>query len=226
MNENIQKTQAGIPIWKIIYKNLALIIVITILAGIAGFGYNALKVKPVYTASTSVMLNMTVSDPSLSTNTNNATLAKRYLPTIKEVITSPEVINKANYEIGNGKKIKISSVKIRYSDTSLIFSIGYSDLDKELAKEKLEVLISVAKIVLSQDDIIQADSIDLIPTQKTYNVSVYDGKIANVATSMVVGLILAIGLVFIMYFMDNTVKDKEEIEELTGVNVIAWVQNM
>jgi capsular polysaccharide biosynthesis protein len=30
--------------------------------------------------------------------------------------------------------------------------------------------------------------------------------------------------VFIVYVLDNTVKDKQEFEELTGLNVIAYIE--
>ena len=221
MNENTTNERV-IPFWKIIYKKLTLIILLAVLVGLLGFGYALTNVKPVYTAQTSLILKMEVSDAGLSTNTNNATLAKKYFPAIKEVITSPRVISETKEK--TGKQVNVSNLSITYGDSSMIFTLGYSDETPELAKEKLFAVIETAKVVLQNDKIIEAKSVELVELQTDANVSVYNSLASSVVIGVAIGALIGVAIAFLLYFLDNTVKDKTEMEEATGVPVIAYIE--
>ena len=209
--------ERNVSFWSIIYKKLVLIILIAVLFALLGLGYALTYVKPVYTAQTSLILKMEVSDVGLSTNTNNATLAKKYFPAIKEVVTSPKVISEA------GKNISANNLAITYGDSSMIFTLSYTDATPELAKEKLFAVIETAKVVLQNDKIIEAKSVELVELQTDANVSVYNSLASSVIIGVAIGALIGVAIAFLLYFLDNTVKDKTEMEETTGVPVIAYI---
>ena len=219
----IIKTERNIPIWQIIYKRLILIILITVLCSLVGLMYSALTVKPVYTARTAVILKLEVDNPGISANTNNIKLAKQYFPTIKEIILSPKVTKAATEEYGS--EIKSSKLNIGFKEESMIFSIAYSEMSPTEAEEKLLVLIETATDFLQEDGVIQSKSVDLVPVQNTVDISVSNNFASNVIIGFAIGLIGSIALAFVLYFMDNTLKEKEDVENLLGVDVIAHVEN-
>ena len=211
------------------YKNLFLIILCTILCGLLATGYSILKVKPVYTANRSVILRMTVdveTEKGASSATNNATLAKIYLYDVAETICSPVIIDKANNYYGEQKieqygKIKSSNVTVKYGEESLIFSVSYRALNENEAKEKLELVIkSVAEEL---HNYVEASNVTLVDVQSHADVSVSSSFSKNVVIGIFIGAVLGAGIVFLKYTMDNTVGDKEELERLTDVDVIAYI---
>lgn len=218
-------SEKQLPLFKIIYKNLLLIILITVLCALLGLGYSVMKVKPTFTASRSVILRTDMNDSATNSSalTNQASLAKLYLPVVSSVVRSPAIIEKANdvYK-GENSKVSAGGVGIRYNENSLIFTMYYTDKDEDTAKAKLEAVISAASDNLRY--YLQAGDVTLIHTQNDSTVSSANSYSRYTLMGAGVGFVIAILLVFIVYVLDNTVKDKQEFEELTGLNVIAYIE--
>lgn len=223
MTENTIKTERNIPVLQILYKRMILIILITVLCTLVGLLYSALTVKPVYTARTSVVLKLEVDNPGISANTNNIKLAKQYFPTVKEIILSPKVTNAATENYGAG--IKVSKITIGFKEESMIFSIAYSEMSPKEAEGKLLALISTATEYLQQDGVIQSKSVDLVPVQNKVDISVTNNFTSNIVIGFAIGLVASIAIAFVLYFMDNTLKEKEDVESILKADVIAHIEN-
>lgn len=222
-----------------------LLVVTTILGLAAGVVYAKVKDKPVYTARESVMFitNVTKLDMSSTTagssSTNNATLAKKYLPDLAVYLKSDLFVNRANeaykQEYGeNAGSISSGGISISYSENSLIFSISYSDSEEQVAKNKLKVLVASSNETIQGADeegssiqgLIIGEDLELKPTQNfpTVSVSTRAARITVVAT--VLGLIVGAAIAAIIYLTDNTVKNRYELENLTGSSVIAYIEDV
>ena len=223
MSDTVIKSERNIPVLQIIFKRLILIVLVTILCTLIGLLYSALTVKPVYTARTSVILKLEVDNPGISANTNNIKLAKQYFPTIKEIILSPKVTKAATENYGGS--IKASKLAIGFKEESMIFSIAYSEMSPKEAEGKLLTLISTATEYLKQDGIIQSKSVDLVPVQNKVDISVTNNFATNIVIGFAIGLVASIAIAFILYFIDNTLKEKEDVENILGADVIAHVEN-
>ena len=89
-----------IPFWKIIYKKLLLIVMLTVLFAILGLGYATMFVKPVYTAQTSLILKLDIGNDSTGKETQNtATVTSLYFPSVQEVITSSRAVSMMNKDV-------------------------------------------------------------------------------------------------------------------------------
>lgn len=213
-----------IPFFKILYRNMLLIILTTILFALCGLSFSLITVKPVYKVSRSYILRATVAEEELANSnaTNNATLGKIYIPMVEAIITSPDVISKANDAYNNASDpISSGAVKINYNDNSLIFEMSYSDKSEKIASEKLNYLFEITKKELPEG--MKASNVSLIPTSKDYNLTVTSNFYDNVLIGGAIGLVISVAIALVVYVLDNTVKDKSEIEELTGISVIAYI---
>ena len=230
---NFGSTEKSVPFFRIVSKNILLIVLITVLCTLIGAMYGIMFVKPEYTASHSIILRTPVADTSLGPNTtNNASLGKLYMPQVESQITSPKFISRAQeiYKEKFSKKEKIlsNSVIIDFEENSLIFSLSYTDRNEEIAKNKLQAIYESAsenltKLYLSEDDTIQ---VSLIRTNNTPSVSVNNGFMKTIVFGALIGVVLSVIVVIIKYVLDNTIHDKIEFEELTGVNVIAYIDRV
>ncbi len=278
-----QSSEKILPVLRLLFKKSLLIIMVTVLCGLIGLGYGIMKTKPMYTASRSVIFRTEMSDGSINTNiqTNQASLAKIYLPsaaitvrsdailtpsntnmidTINQVIdvnaeltvelervpTSAEiaerisqirtlaekkVVNFPAWRVENIKKIIVGqqnikmysgSVGMNYKSTSLIFTLSYTDVSEELASEKLSILVESAAKNLCNS--MAASNVTLIDTQHENDISISYNRARFVGISAGAGFLLTVGLILLVYVLDNTIKDKKELEELTGIDVLTVIE--
>ena len=192
------KQTRKIPLLGLIKANILLISLITILITLISVLYGVMYVKPVYTVKRSVILRTElVEDANEATN---GALASLYIVQMKQHFTSAKYIELANKEFAlinenwKDSKITASKIDISYNDESLIFSIMYTDTDKELAIQKINAVYNAHKEYFS--DISAACEIKLITTDN----SIYDtSKLAisvnnGLAKCILVGVF--IGLAF------------------------------
>ena len=225
MSEKAKKEKV-IPFWRIIYKKLTFIILITVVFALIGLAYGLIFVKPEYTITKSLILKLEVNQGSSSDNRNEASITKIYFPVVKDIVTSEIVINDAKALAGD-KNISASALNLNYGETSMIFTMSYTDNDIELAKLKLSAIIEASKKPIANEKLVAAKNARIEETQRPeiYDVDVHNGLATTIVIAGAIGLVVGVGLAFLIYFLDNTAKDKEEIEELTGTTIIANIEN-
>lgn len=212
-----------------ILKRWFIIFLVTILCASAGFLYATMMVKPTYTVSRSVLLRLSVGNISANTVTTDTTLSKIYLPDVLELVKSPDVIKKAGEVYGKANSVNAGSVSVNGSKEnrdSLIFSISYTDADAKVAEGKLNSIIDSVMIVDNDKGLIVAESFVLIPTQNDVSVSINNNSFKYIVIGFLAGLILSVGVIIIIFMTDNTIKNKFEFEEITGVDVLSSIRKI
>lgn len=212
------------PLWKVLYNNLLLIVIATVVCALIGLAMNFVFSKPIYVAKQTVILRMEIKENSSSQNSDNATLAQIYLEDVSNIITNSSDLEKiANDSYGNASEISRSNIKVEIGEKSMIFSISYSDLDAKLAEEKLQHVIEAAKVVLDYDNALEAENISLVPTDSIKTITTTKTT-TYVIVGAAVGLVLAVLFAILAHMFDNTVKDIDEFEALTETSVLSHVE--
>ncbi len=228
-NQNVNNEDISFPFFRILYINLVWIILFTILGCAFGIFYAERKDKPIYTAQKNVMLVV-----SYATETKFSTelrISEIYVPQVAHIVTSGKVRSKANalynekYNVTTG--LGSGSIGERHGGSGLIFSVSYSDYSEESAEQKLDVVIEAFKKDLTENVklYINADAIDLVETQRPndYIVSSSSSYVRYVLIWTFVGLGLAIIVAMLRFLLDNKLKDVKELERITGVNLLAYI---
>ena len=233
-NNNIVKEEVEkvFPLWHILYKNLVLIICITVICGLLGTLAGLFLAKPVYTASSNMMLKVafysTTEEGKVTTNEiNNTTLSKRTLPTVADTVTSPDVVNEAKFIYmakTNSDDISYKRINITYDEKSLIFTISYVDEKDYDAEDKLSAVIEALKKVYKERQSTTFTDIEFIETQDDYTVTESSKLMMYVLVGLLGGAIIAIAFALLVFVLDNKVKDGYELEEITGSSVIAIIE--
>ncbi|MBO4594766.1 MAG: hypothetical protein J5697_03600 [Clostridia bacterium] len=234
MEERYEGTQFGNePFFRIIYKNLFLIIIVTVICAGIALGIGFCFVKPVYTASRTVILRASVENVSSgsatdSQNKNDVSLAKKLLPNVTADLANERVEEYANETYAGEGKIDRKNVETKYTAESFVFVIKYSDTDDSSVNAKLDAIINGFNNYLDVDnadyEVIMAKNLRLVSLQnrpsdltKKYNIALY------VVLGAALGVAASIAFVFIRYSLDNTVKSRETLESLTGAAVISFI---
>lgn len=246
--ENLsEETKNGVDLITVlnVIRRFWILLLATTLIGLGiGIAYAKIKDKPVYTATKSIMFitNVTKLDPATSgtsgsNSTNNATLAKKYLPDLAVYLTSDLFVKRADtaYKARYGEDAgSISAGSVSYSERSLIFSMSYSDVTEELAKAKLDVMIESSNETIQNADeegsniqgLIMGEDVRLKETQSYATVSVSTKTARIILLSTFLGILVGAAIVLLIYLTDNTVKSRYELENLTGGSVIAYIEDV
>lgn len=119
-----------------------------------------------------------------------------------------------------------TQTKKNQNDTNWIFQIGYTDSNSQDALEKAYLLGLAYEHELEGEDYFVGESTSLkvnIRNLGDDGVSLDMSKITIIIVAFALGLILALALVYLKTLLDNTVKDKTELERITGVELIGCI---
>ncbi|MCQ2387997.1 MAG: Wzz/FepE/Etk N-terminal domain-containing protein [Clostridia bacterium] len=227
------------PIFSLLYRNIVLIILSIIIGGLLFGGYSYYKKKPVYTAQKQVVVSGDLDPESIRKTTtdatNSATLAEIWLPTVTQAIKTQEIVNIINqyysaHSIYAGKTyISGANMGFSYSKNSVILTIFYTDVSPEYAAEKLTQLINSFETVFDEYDkleqkLFSSGRINIQSVQNSTYIYTTRTLKKDFLTGAIIGLALSIVYVVVRYLFDNKVKSEEEIFELTGEKVIAYLE--
>ena len=106
------------------------------------------------------------------------------------------------------------------ADTQIL-EISYTNTDPEVAKEIIEALTN--EFINYSVELIPNGNVKIIEEVRLPENPVSPNKKLNIAIAFLLGLMISVGFSFLIEFMDNTFKTKEQIEsqlELPAIGVI------
>ena len=231
--ENFTQQKKGIPFFKLVKNNLLLMVLIIVLVGLIGTLFGVLYAKPTCKASRSAILRTELQSSSPDAETNNASLAFLVIGQLEYHFTSADYIEIANekyLQINSQAKDKISAgnIIIEYKEESLIFTLSYQDTNKERAINKLKAVFDASEDYFKSHS--TPYNIKLIPTDNAgtddgrFIISENNGLSSYILIGVIAGVILSVVVVLIKGAFDNTVHDKDELEDITGSNMLACIE--
>ena len=231
--ENNYSQKKGVSFFRLIKSNLLLISLIIVLVSLIGTLFGVLFSKPVYKASRSVILRTELSSSSADAETNNASLAFLVIGQLEYHFTSAdyiEIANKKYLESNSEAKDSISAggIVLEYKTDSLIFTLSYQDVNKETAINKLKAVYNASEEYFKTHS--TPYNIKLIPTDNAgtddgrFAISVSDSLKIYVLIGVLAGVVLSVVVVLIKGALDNTVHDKDELEGITGSDMLAYIE--
>ena len=207
-------------LFKYYLNKLPIIIFITLLFSILGYCYNEYLQVPMYQGKTTIVL---VQNEDKAMTQTEITINEKLISTYCEIIISrnvlEKVIEKLNLKTTHEKlKEQINVTKI--SDTYLI-EITVSDLDNEQAalianRLAREFQKEITRIYKLENIIVSAEA---IVEDEPYNVN----KPKQMIIFIALGIVISSAIIFIIYYFDNTVKSKKDIDNYLDIPVLGEV---
>lgn len=114
-------------------------------------------------------------------------------------------------------------------EISYMITISYTDVSATVAYNKLQIIIGAIKDEVNLED--ENGSRVYFPVNITIEDFGYMGASVNwsksrvITISAVIGIIVALLAVYLINLTDRTIKDKKDIERITGVNLIAFIED-
>jgi len=205
-------------------KRWRMIVAITTIAVIFSGIMSFFIISPEYQVTTKLFIGKDNSK-DVKTSDNDILMYQKLLKTYAEVITTNNLVEKAidkdGLNITSGEVLGGLTVTPR-TDTQIL-EINYTSDDKFLAKDIIDSITN--EFIQSSTELIPNGDVKIIESAKIPGQPVGPNKKKNIAIAFLLGLMISVGLSFLIEFMDNTLKTKAQLERLLELPVIGAIPN-
>ena len=222
MNEMEEQVISLSEIFEALKKRWIMIATITIIATIISGILSFFVIKPTYETSTKVFIGKEESNLE-GYNSNDIQMYQKLLQTYAEAVRTNEVI-KAAIE-NTSSSLSVSDVKsdltvIPISDTQIL-QIKYQNGDPSEAKEILENITN--QFVILAKELVTNGNVKVIEEVQLPQNPVGPNKKMNIAIAFLLGLMVSVGIVFLLEYLDSTYKNKDQLERDLDIPVIGVI---
>jgi capsular polysaccharide biosynthesis protein len=195
----------------------------TILATVVSF----FLIKPKYEASTKLFIGKESSEKSSQNyNSNDVLMYQNLLKTYADIVTTNDLINRAIQEKGLDLKSQsvVAGLKVEPLASTQILKITYKSGSKQECRDVVDAIAD--EFVKTSSELIANANVKVVESVTLPESAVSPNKKLNIAIALVLGFMAGVGLALLLEFMDNTFKDKEQIENTMGVPVLGTIPNL
>jgi polysaccharide biosynthesis transport protein len=222
--KNDQVGELGLlDIVKIIRKRFYIIIAVTLSAVIISAAYSFYIAKPIYEAKTSIIIGNNVNENGREFQYSDLMLYQNLVKTYCSIVKTTVVAEKTIERLGIGMtpeelQGRITSTPQEGTQMMDIKVKGYSP------DEVVNIINALSTVFIEEARAInQSSYVQVIDKVKTPTVPVSPNKKANLVYAFLVGFMLSITIIFVLEYMDNSVRTQEDIEKYTSLPVLGLI---
>ncbi|WP_338789227.1 Wzz/FepE/Etk N-terminal domain-containing protein [Priestia megaterium] len=217
-------------LFAVLRKRLWLIVLITIIAATVSAVISFFVLTPVYESKTQILVNQAKNDQQLYSNQTVQTNVQ-LINTYNDIITSPAILDKVVKELKLDKSAADLSgqIQVTSAQNSQVAQIVVQDTS---AKRAADIANTTASVFQKQvPKLMNVDNVKVLSKAALGESPspVKPQPLMNVAIAIVVGLMVGVGLSFLLEYLDNTLKTEQDIEnilELPVMGVITTIKDV
>lgn len=209
---------------RILKKRFVLLFTILILAMTIAGAVSYYFLTPIFQVSTQILINQKQLEQDQFSSQDidtNLQLINTYNVIIKSPIILSKVIDNLNLKTTPfllNEQITVNSeqnsqvVTVSVQDPDLQQAVDIANMTAKVFQEEIKTLMNVDNVnILS----LAVNTKDISPIKPN--------PILNIGIAAIIGLMIGIGIAFLLEYLDTTVKTEQDIEELLGLPVIGLI---
>lgn len=225
MNEEFIKNEEIIKvedIFNILIKRWKIILLITLSITLIASVINFFIIAPKYKASEKVFIGKEDTKDQ-SYNTNDIQMYQKLIKTYAELIKTNDLVERAikTDNLNTTSENVLNNLLVTPRTDTQIIEIEYVSTEKSLAKDVVNSITN--EFIKSSIELIPNGKVKIIESAKIPESPYSPNKTRNIAVAALAGFIISVGLSFLLEFMDNTFKTKEQLEKALGIPVIGVI---
>nr|WP_255421460.1 Wzz/FepE/Etk N-terminal domain-containing protein [Turicibacter sp. TS3] len=212
-------------IFGMLRKRWLMIASITLIAAILAAGVSFFLLKPQYEASTTMIVSYKQNQEALM-DYNQLQMSQKLATTYSQIIKSNRIADKVikKLDLDLSSKDLNSKISVSQVETTEIFKITVKDNDPELAALIANTEAEIFKQEINE--MMKVDSVSTIDVAKVPESPVAPNKVMNIAIATVLGMMVSVGLVFVLEFLDRTYKTPSDIERHLGLPILGAIPDI
>ena len=221
-NENQEVELDLIHIIKIILRRWILIGVITFAVTILAFGYAYLMLDDVYTAESSMIVQVTNTGDSDYTA---LLTGQRLVDTYTEIAESNRVLEelKTNLVIDYTNSQLRNMISVISVNDTLIVNLTVESNDPELAKDIANELVSIVKNLSTEFD--GLEDVEILDTALTPTSPSGPNRLLYLMVGVLLGGMIGVGIVLAFEFLNKDIKTGKDVEKILGLRLLGLIPN-
>lgn len=223
MNEEIINYE---KLASILIKRWKLICMITLTATIFSIIISFFIIIPKYQTSTKVFIgkeDSKIQDKDQNYSGNDVDMYQKLLKTYAEVIQTTDLVEKAVdvERLGLNSQDILKNLKVTPTTDTQILQIEYTNTNRVLARNILDSITN--EFVTESTELIPNGNVKIIEKVKIPVDPISPNKKINIIIAFLLGLIISTILSFLLESIDNTFKNKEQMEEELRLPVLGVI---
>lgn len=225
MNQGIDNEESTIDLAElffVLWSRIHVILLAGILLALVSFVGTKLLVTPKYTSDTKIYV-LTKQDSNAGVTVNDLQtgtyLTKDYMELVKSRPVLEQVIAVLNLDMTSEELSEMITVE-NTADTRIL-TIRVESEDPKEAKAIADAVCESVSVQIPE--IMNADSVNTVEEGNLPTSPSSPNLMKNMALGGLLGLLLAIGIIALIYILDDTVKTPEDVENFLGLNVLTSI---
>lgn len=205
-------------------KRAWLIVAITVIATMTSGIVSYFVLTPIYQASTQLLVNQAKNEQPIY-NISEIQTNLQLINTYNVIMKSPAILDIVKEELDLNMSIEELNAKINVTSEkdSQVVNVTVEDPDPYMAADIANTVASVFQREIVK--IMNVDNVNILAKAevKEQPVPVKPKPLLNMAIAFVVGMMTGVGLAFLLEYLDNTIKNEQDVEKLLELPVLGAV---
>lgn len=225
MNEMEEQVISLSEIFEALKKRWIMILAITLVATLISGVISFFVIDPVYETSTKVFVGKEESDET-AYNSNDIQMYQKLLQTYAQAIKTRDLVGRAinNLPYDLASQNVVNSLTVTPITDTQILQIKYQSKDPKEAKDVLKNITK--EFITTSKELVPNGNVKIIEEVQLPENPVSPNKKMNIAIAFLLGLMVSVGLVFLLEYLDNTYKNKEQLEKELDIPVIGAIPDI
>lgn len=199
-------------------KKLAIIVAVVTVCAAIGMAFTMFFMEPEYTATTRMYVLNRSSDTSLSSS--DYSVSNYMVNDYSVLITGKNVTQKVIRDLGLDMTVKQLTNKISVSSISntRVLQIQVVDTDPQRAADIANAVRETASAQIKE--IMAVDAVNLVYEAEKPTGKSGPSLVKNTVLAAMLGMVAVIGVLVVIYVLDDTIRTEEDVERYLGLSVL------
>lgn len=214
-------------IFRVMFKRFWIIALLTAFtAGIAAYA-SFYVLDPVYESNTTLYVLNKQSDAQAVIAYNDMLVGQQLVKDYRELIKSRTITTTViqELELKDVKPEQLADrITVSAKNDTRVIEIKVQDTDPTVAQKIAEKVSNVFMEKIK--NIMQVENVDVIDQPQLPDEPVKPRPLMNIALGLFAGFLLGLGLVFLIEYLDDTIKTSEDVERYLQLNVLGTIPTL
>ena len=211
-------------LFRTLKKRITLIILTTILAITVAAVVSFFFLTPIFQATTQILVNKQTVEQN-QFNAQDIQTNLQLINTYNVIIKTPAILGKVieNLDLDTTPAALNSKITVSSAQNSQVLNISVQDPEPAVAADIANTTAEVFQEEIQK--LMKIDNVNILsPAVMGENPSpVKPDPYLNMAIAAVIGLMIGVGIAFLLEYLDTTVKSESDVEELLGLPILGLI---
>ena len=203
-------------------KRWKIIALTTVLATLVSGIFSFFVISPTYEASTKIFIGKEGAE-SEGYNSSDVSMYQNLIKTYSELIKTKDLVNKAinNSQYDLSVNNVLNGITVNTLTGTQILQISYQSKSPIIAKNILESITN--EFITKAEELVPNGNVKVLESVELPKNPVAPNKTMNIAIAFILGMMVGFGIVFLLEYLDNTYKNKEQLEKDLDIPVLGVI---